>query len=176
MRILIKELEVGPLRLSGEVLPEALKLDPNEVILQQPVKVTVTAEKHPLGIRVQGSYSAVGHVFCARCLEPYQVEAGQDFDLFYQPHAAGRPITGEIELKEKDTEVSFFWGDGIEVGDILREQILLSLPMKPICREDCQGLCPHCGKNRNLETCDCESVLLDPRLEPLLKIKNRINL
>jgi uncharacterized protein len=104
------------------------------------------------------------------------VEAGQDFDLFYQPHAAGHPITGEIELKEKDTEVSFFWGDGIEVGDILREQILLSLPMKPICREDCQGLCPHCGKNRNLETCDCESVLLDPRLEPLLKIKNRINL
>lgn len=176
MRILIKELEIGPVRLSGEIAPEILNLDPDEVILKEPVKVTVTAERHPLGIRVQGSYSAVEHVPCARCLEPYRVEAGQDFDLFYQPHSAGQPITEEIELKEKDTDVSFFWGDGIEVGDILREQIFLSLPMKPVCREECRGLCPHCGNNRNLEACDCESVLHDPRLEPLLKIKNRINL
>jgi uncharacterized protein len=176
MRIIIKELEFGPVQLTGEVAPEILNMDPNEVILEEPVKVTVAAEKHPLGIRVQGSYSAVEHVPCARCLETYQVEARQDFDLFYQPHQTNRPITGEIELKENDTDVSFFWGDGIEVGDILREQILLNLPMKSVCREDCLGLCPHCGKNRNLEACDCESVLLDPRLEPLLKIKHRINL
>ena len=76
-----------------------------------------------------------------------------EFDQFYQSRRDHR-LVGEIELQEKDTEIAFYSGDFIEVSDIIREQILLGLPMKPMCREDCKGLCPYCGKNRNLEACN----------------------
>jgi uncharacterized protein len=175
MRIIIKELELGPVKMTGEVAPESLGLDPAEVMLPDPVTVTVEAEKHTLGIWVRGQFKTEGQVPCARCLEAVLVPVVSEFDLFYQQNDSQHPLTGEIELKENDTDVSFFTGDGIEVCDIVREQLLLNLPMKPVCREDCKGLCPHCGKNRNVEACDCEKVLLDPRLEPLLKIKNRMN-
>jgi uncharacterized protein len=107
-------------------------------------------------------------------LEPVRFPILAKFDQFYESNADHR-LAGEIELQERDTEIAFFSGDFIEVADIVREQILLSLPMKPICQEQCQGLCPHCGKNRNLDACNCESVLVDPRLVKLLKIKNRIS-
>lgn len=175
MRIIIKELELGPVKMTGEVAPESLELDPEEVKLPNPITVTVQAEKHTLGIRVWGCFKTEGQVPCARCLELVAVPIVSEFDLFYQQNDPRHPLTGEIELKENDTDVSFFAGDGIEVRDIVCEQLLLNLPMKPVCREDCKGLCPHCGKNKNVEACDCEKVLLDPRLEPLLKIKNRMN-
>ncbi len=174
MRILIKDLEQGPVRLEGEISPQGLELAPEDIQILSPVKVEVKAEKHSLGIRVQGRFNAHGKVPCARCLESFEFSVSPEFELFYQPHDSRHPLTGEIELAEKDTNVSFFSGDGIEISNIIREQVLLSLPMKPVCREDCKGLCPNCGCNRNLRPCHCESVLQDPRLEPLLKIKNRI--
>jgi uncharacterized protein len=176
MRIMIKDLELGPVLLEGEIQPSSLELAPEELQVTIPVQIKVKAEKHPLGIRVQGLCAAQGKVPCARCLEPVEVDLHPEFELFYQQHDSRHPLTGEIELAEKDTNISFFAGDGIEVITIVREQVLLNLPMKLVCREECLGLCPNCGSNRNLQLCNCEAVLQDPRLEPLLKIKNRITL
>jgi uncharacterized protein len=176
MRITIKELELGPVQLAGKIQPEALQLSPDEVMFSGPIQVRVMAERHNLGIRVRGDFAALGKVPCARCLEPFEIVLSPAFELYYQQNDARHPITGEIELGEKDTEVSFFSGDGIDVTDIVREQIFLSLPMKPVCREECRGLCPNCGGNRNMQSCNCDAVLRDPRLQPLLKIKNRMNL
>jgi uncharacterized protein len=176
MRITIKELELGPLHLKGEIPQETLGLTPEEVEVSQPIRVQVQAERHSLGIRVKGNFKVQGKVPCARCLESFEIELSPEFELYYQQHDARHPITGEIELGEKDTEISFFSGEALEMRDIVREQILLSLPMKPVCREECRGLCPNCGGNRNLKACNCEAVLRDPRLQPLLKIQNRITL
>jgi uncharacterized protein len=87
-------------------------------------------------------------------------------DLFYRPM---REIAREeeVEITEAETEVGFYEDPGLELADVVREQILMELPMRSICRSDCRGICPSCGKNRNLEACLCRNEFTDPRWEPL---------
>ena len=68
----------------------------------------------------------------------------------------------DVELTEEDTRTAFFSGTQLAIGDILREQVLLALPMKALCRVDCKGLCPVCGTNRNLNTCNCSGEVSVP--------------
>jgi DUF177 domain-containing protein len=173
MRIDVRELELGPVALKGEIVPSELGFDPSEIQIIGQVQIDLTAERQAQEVRVRGRLTTDVRVPCSRCLDPVRFPVATKFDQFYESNA-DHPLHGEIALHERDTEIGFFSGDFIEVNDIAREQILLSLPMKPICREDCKGLCPHCGKNRNLKDCNCEAVLVDPRLMQLLKIKNRM--
>ncbi len=174
MRIDTRELELGPLTLAGDVPPGELNFGTSEIRVLGEIVVKLTAEKHGREIRVRGRLAASVELPCARCLEPVRVPILTEFDQFYQSNADHR-LAGEIELQKGDTEIAFFGGDFIEVSDIVREQIFLALPMKPICREDCRGLCPHCGRNRNIEACNCHSLFVDPRLAELVKFKNRMN-
>jgi uncharacterized protein len=73
----------------------------------------------------------------------------------------------EVAIDEGEAEIGFYEGDGMQLEDILREQILLSLPMQKICREDCRGICPVCGKNRNEFSCDCKIRSIDDRWQAL---------
>jgi uncharacterized protein len=101
-------------------------------------------------------------VACDRCLEkaPFVIDA--DFTLLYQP-AAAESEEGEIALEDVNSEVGFYEGDGIELSDVLREEILLLLPMQRVCREDCKGICPVCGQNRNQVECHCHVQVADDR-------------
>jgi uncharacterized protein len=76
----------------------------------------------------------------------------------------------EIKIDEGEAEIGFYAGDGMELEDILREQVLLLLPMQKICREDCKGICPHCGKNRNEADCQCKGGNRGQPLEALRDI------
>jgi uncharacterized protein len=96
-------------------------------------------------------------VACDRCLELASFPLDTDFDLFYRP-AASMPQGEEIEVRDAETEIGFYQGDGLELSDILREQILFALPMQRVCREDCKGICPVCGQNRNLVECACRHL------------------
>jgi uncharacterized protein len=78
----------------------------------------------------------------------------QDFDLSYRP-VSTLVRAEEVELPTDELEVGFFSGDGIELADVVTEQVILALPMKIICRADCRGLCPVCGANLNFEKCGC---------------------
>ena len=174
MRIDLKELEVGPLALDLEVGEAELDFNSPEILVLEKFRVNLTAERQLQEIRIRGQFQVNVELPCSRCLEPVRFPVVAQFDQFYESNSE-RPLEGEIELQEKDTEIGFLSGDFIEVGDIVREQILLALPMQPICEEACKGLCPHCGKNRNQEACSCESMLVDPRLVQLLQIKNRMS-
>ena len=125
-------------------------------------------------LHVRGRLDGTIDVDCARCLERYAVTLGQELDLFYLPVAAGQPEAQEeeVELSDRDVVVGYYEGDRLDLGEVMREQVLLGLPLKPLCREDCRGLCPHCGKNRNAGPCGCtpEEEAGDPRLEPLRKL------
>jgi DUF177 domain-containing protein len=173
MQIDVRELEEGPLTLTGEVPLRELNFDPAEIHILGPVVVNLTAEQRAQRVRVRGRFAVDVEVPCARCLDPVRVPLVSEFDQFYQSNAE-QQLVGEIVLSERDTEVGFFNGDFIEVSEIVREQILLALPMKPICREGCKGLCPYCGRNRNAEACNCQTSSVDPRLAPLLKIKDQM--
>ena len=80
----------------------------------------------------------------------------------------------DVELTEEDTRTAFFSGTQLAIGDVLREQFLLALPMKALCRVDCKGLCPVCGANRNQNTCNCSGEVFSPHMEKLLEIKRKL--
>ena len=103
---------------------------------------------------------------CSRCLEPFEVPVDAHFDLRYVPHSenAGQ---GEIEVGDDDLATAFYREGMVDLIDLLREQFMLALPMKPLCQEACKGFCPECGTNLNKTQCDCAPKWEDPRLAPL---------
>jgi uncharacterized protein len=125
-------------------------------------------------LHVRGRLDATVEIDCARCLDRHAVTLGQELDLFYLPGAAAPPEAQEeeVELSDRDVVVGYYEGDRLDLGEVMREQILLGLPLKPLCREDCRGLCPGCGKNRNAGPCGCtpEEEPGDSRLEPLRRL------
>ena len=110
---------------------------------------------------------------CARCLDPVRHDLNWTFDLLYRPQGVDR-VAEEVAISEADTEIGYYQGEGLLLEDALREQVLLATPVKMLCREDCQGLCPHCGRNRNIEPCNCDQHPTDPRWEALSEIKKKL--
>ncbi len=166
----VKDLAVRKMRIRKSYAPGSIDYGLAEVKQTEPLEVNATAELLEGQIRVTGDLHTKIEMVCARCLEPVIEEVHRDFDLFYQPLLKGTP-NDEERLKDDDTEIGFFEGEGLFLADVLKEQVLLSLPMKVICQSDCRGLCPHCGANLNQEQCRCERHSSDPRLAPLARLK-----
>jgi DUF177 domain-containing protein len=115
-------------------------------------------------------------VDCGRCLEPFEVPVEAAFDLRYVPQSenAGE---GEMEVGEDDLATAFYREGVVDLIELLREQFVLALPMKPLCDEACKGLCRECGSNLNKTQCDCAPKWEDPRLASLKSLlsKNKEN-
>ena len=118
------------------------------------------------GHRVKGHLTAELELTCSRCLEPFTLPVATDFDLRYVPRTenAGE---GEKEVEEDDLSTAFYSDDEIDLGQLIMEQLHLALPMKPLCAQECKGLCPQCGTNLNTGACDCSPAWEDPRLAAL---------
>jgi uncharacterized protein len=116
--------------------------------------------------RVTGRVDSRLELECGRCLEPFEVPVASTFELRYVPqtHNTGE---GEREIAEDDLTTAFYADNTLDLEALMREQFQLALPMKPLCAENCKGLCPHCGTNLNKATCDCKSTWVDPRLAAL---------
>ncbi len=114
--------------------------------------------------RISGS--VIGH--CARCLEEYPFDLGKDFFVVLVPKAE---LPMEAELSGEELDLSFYEGDQVDLSPLVREQIILALPTRPLCREDCKGLCAHCGADLNTQSCACPTGGGDPRLAVLRNLK-----
>jgi uncharacterized protein len=125
-------------------------------------------------VHVRGRLSGPLEIECGRCLDRFPTGVEQELDLFYLPRDAARPDEQEedVELGDRDVVVGYHEGGRLDLGEVVREQLFLALPLKRLCREDCRGLCPSCGRNRNRESCGCPTAEEpgDPRLEPLRKL------
>ena len=93
----------------------------------------------------------------------------EDFELFYRPVSEG--YGEEVQLDEGEAEMGFYEGDGLELNDVLREFVLLALPMQRVCSEDCKGICPECGQNRNQKECACQAAAVNDRWAALKKLR-----
>ena len=124
-------------------------------------------------IRVTGRFSTRVEVRCARCLEPVHLPLAATFDLLYRP-AATLERAEDVAISQADAEISYFHGQGLRLDDVLKEQVLLTVPYRSLCREECQGLCPHCGQNRNTGTCQCEQQKPDPRWSALAGLRDKL--
>jgi uncharacterized protein len=177
----IKELELHPIEFDEEFQPDVIDLG-SEARQRTPLKTSGRAElveEHHgknlviKDIRLRGSLSTGLELQCARCLEPVRPDVQRDFELLYRPLGtdAGRD---ELSVTDAEAEIGYYQGEGLLLEDVLREQVLLALPLKIVCRQDCQGLCPQCGKNLNQEQCSCSSVLEDPRWAALKEVRGRL--
>jgi len=166
----VNELAIHKIRIHKSYAPDAIDFHTTEFKLVAPLVVRAVAELLDGQIRIKGNFQTRIELVCARCLDEISEEISRDFDLFYRP---AKELSEEeaVRLKDEDTEVGFFQGEGMFLSDILAKQMLLILPMKVICRSDCRGLCPHCGANLNSEECRCEARTADPRLAPLARLK-----
>jgi uncharacterized protein len=171
----IRDLELRPGRFDVQLAPgEVGFLDPK---LRQtgPLKAAGTVElvTESLGeVRVKGHLSVAMEADCDRCLEPAQCPVDGDFEMYYRPVTEGY---GEevalVALDESEAEMGFYDGDGVELNDTLREYVLLALPMQRVCSENCKGICPVCGRNRNQSECDCHTEAVDDRWAALKKLQ-----
>ena len=113
-------------------------------------------------IRLRAHFEGSFELLCARSLEPVLTPLAGDFDLIYRP-AAVETDAGERAITEDETEIGYYEKSGLLLEDAVREQVLLNLPGRALCREECKGLCPQCGANRNTTHCDCTEAPADPR-------------
>lgn len=138
-----------------------------------PVALSMDVEKAGGdAFRVVGRATTRLELDCGRCLEPFELPLDASFDLRYVPdtHNAGE---GEREIEEDDLTTAFYHEGTLDVTQLLREQFELALPMKPLCSDDCRGLCPECGANLNRTECGHMPTWEDPRLAPLKGLLDR---
>jgi uncharacterized protein len=177
----IKQLELHPLDFAEEYQPGAIDLG-GEAKQHSPLKTSGHAEvveehhgKHQIikDIRLRGGLATGLELQCARCLEPVHQDIQRDFELLYRPLGADAG-KDELSVTDAEAEIGYYQGEGLLLEDVLREQVLLALPLKVTCREDCKGLCPECGKNLNDEQCSCSREVEDPRWAALKEVRSRL--
>ena len=131
-----------------------------------PVDLAFEIHKDKDKFRLVGTVTTELELPCSRCLEPFRLPVAAPFDLRYLPMSQVSS-DAEREVSDEDLETSYYENDVIDLNELLREQFYLALPMKPLCRDECRGLCPQCGTNLNTGRCDCAPAWEDPRLAPL---------
>jgi uncharacterized protein len=163
-------------RLRGEVHIErtfegpALDVPADDFRVIAPVVVQADLSRDGTKARLVGQVTSTLELSCGRCLDPFPVPVDARFDLMFLPAENADSAPAEGEIADDDVAVSFYRNEQIDLAEVIREQFYLVVPMKPLCRPDCLGLCPVCGNNRNVDPCTCQSAWVDPRLEPLRKL------
>ena len=142
------------------------RLQGDEYVVSGPVELSLRVIKDNDKYRLKGKIVTTVRRGCCRCLKSFDVPTTLDFDLRYlsqRVNAGG----GEYEVVEEDLSTAFYEDDQIDLASLIIEQLHLAVPMKPLCKADCRGLCPVCGADWNSGTCDCDESWHDPRLSVL---------
>ena len=117
-------------------------------------------------IRLRARYDGAFELLCARCLESVAQHLNGEFDLIFRPESVDGD-GAERSISEEETEIGYYDKSGLLVEDVVREQVLLSLPARTLCEPDCKGLCQRCGQNLNQAKCQCDEAPADPRWNAL---------
>lgn len=159
--------EQGPLneRLGGEATNAGLSFS-------DPLRVRASLSRSGKVVLVKSAVEARVKSVCARCLDPVTLTYSSEIRFTLKPRPdPSLASPEEVELTRDDAETDYYDGEEVDLSPLVQDQALLTLPPKVVCREDCRGLCPRCGKNLNRETCQCPSTETDPRLAALKKFR-----
>lgn len=173
MRIEVENLSEAGESFAHIYAPGELELDGEQVTQSGEARVAGRASRHDVEIRVQGKIKADVRVSCDRCLAAVALPLEVEFETAFIPQERAVGATENVELLAEDLGLAAFEGDAIDLDDLVREQILLALPARNLCRKDCQGLCPNCGADLNAGPCGCARDETDPRWAALADWKNK---
>jgi DUF177 domain-containing protein len=166
MRIELVNLDDGKGEFAHVYQPSELDLSDERVTLCGPVSVRGRIRQAGTEVFVKGHVEACAQVDCDRCLKPIELAVGNDFSLEYIT-GSDYEANGSAELTEDVMAVSVFDGEAIDIDEIVKEQILLSVPTRSLCKADCKGFCPTCGADKNAGDCGCDDKEIDPRWDAL---------
>ena len=147
-----------------------------ELVSIGPVSLVATAKKGdlPAEYLADGTTTFTADFLCSRCVEPFPFANASEFHLRFRPRPVPQQESEELEIAPEELDVEFYTDRSVSLRDLALEQIQLSIPMKPLCEENCLGLCPQCGANRNRESCNCESSIVDERWGALRELQQAI--
>lgn len=137
----------------------------NGIGIRDDIKVVAELRYQGRDLVLSGSLLVPFEMVCSRCLKNYNADKTVCIDSIFREKAEEVEI--EEGLDESSPDLSLYESDRIDIFPLIRDQIYLSIPMKPLCSEDCKGVCPKCGVDRNGEACNCVCDNIDPRLEML---------
>ncbi len=153
--------------------PALLEAEAEGLRLAGPVEFDGRLIRRGERYQLTGKARGTVELACSRCLEPFDWPVDAEVDLTYVPdRRVPVPADAEVELQDDDLSTAYYHDHVLDLAGMLREQFHLALPMQPLCREECRGLCPQCGTNRNAESCDCRTTWEDPRLAALRSLNS----
>ena len=165
MKIIVSEIPEEGIELD---LKDDIKSDVVSIV--SPVKSVMRLVKIEDEVMVKGALTADVELQCSRCLNHFPTRISSQVDVVYHP-VKEIVKSEQHELKSAELDTVFYSNDLIETDDLLREQLILNLPMKPLCSPDCKGFCPKCGADLNIAGCGCETKETDSRFEVLKQLK-----
>jgi len=158
-----------------EIPEEGIEIELNEKLstgafkILSPVQGFLKIDKIGTGVSIKGHESADVEQQCSRCLNIFITNIKTQIDVIYHPVVdIGKEEHYELKGDELNTE--FYKGDVLDTNDLLIEQMLLNVPMKPLCSTDCKGICPKCGTDLNIKQCNCVISEIDSRLAVLKQL------
>ena len=169
MRIELDKLEEHGGKFTRLYEANELSLDDPEVRLVEPAQVSARVRLEGKDAELQGKLLAKLEVVCGRCLQPVELPVSAEFHERFV-RAVSWAAEEQHEVQAEDLNISVFDGEAIELDDVVREELLLAVPVNVLCREDCRGLCPICGVDRNISSCQCEINEIDSRWQKLKEL------
>lgn len=160
-----------PLRVEAELPVAVAMIDREPLLSLSPLRLAGDVSRIEGGYALTARLAYDGQLECSRCLAPYPFREDEEFTLVLYPRPGQ---TGdEVELATADLDTQYFAQPVIELSPIAEERVQMALPMKPLCRPDCPGLCPTCGTDLNLGPCACARDAVDPRWEALRGLREK---
>ena len=171
MRIEIERLDEQGEAFAHRYAPDELSLDEETARVAAEAAVEGRATRRGDVVRLRGKITAGVAVFCDRCAAEINAPLEIEFDTSFTPAEVEKAVVENVELQAGDLDRSVYEGGEVDVDELVREQILLALPTRNLCREECKGLCPECGANLNEGACGCGHKEVDPRWAALADLK-----
>lgn len=151
---------------------ESINLEDEMAQITGPLELTGTARRSSLIARLKGNLRGNLEIDCSRCLQPFTFELNRAFEIDFVTLENYGASSHETELSSTDLSLSVYDGEQIDLNEVVREQVLLNLPMQGLCKNDCAGLCEFCCGNKNTNLCNCATKEIDPRWSALKQLRN----
>jgi uncharacterized protein len=167
----VAKLREGSQSVTREIAPADLSREDDYAIVR-PIAFAAEVTRAKDQVTIAGTARTTLELNCSRCLDGFQVPVAAEFDLRYLPAAEAPTAGDELEVADEDINTAYYRDGQIDLAELVHEQLYLALPMKPLCKDECLGLCAVCGANRNTAPCACEHKWTDPRLAGLKALLN----
>jgi uncharacterized protein len=173
MRIEVENLTAKGLPFAHRYGAEEVELEEEGARLVAEAMVEGSASRKGQEVRLRGEIKTEVELLCDRCLAAARMPLAVEFDTSFIPREVEATKEENVELQPEDLLLSTYEGDAVDLDELVREQILLALPLRHLCREECKGLCQTCGADLNAADCSCERAEIDPRWSALAGLKDK---